>query len=208
MSQYFEIHPETPQPRLIQQAVKIIREGGVVVYPTDSTYALGCAMGEKQALERIRLIRRLGNKHNFTLACRDLSEIGTYARIENTAYRLLKAFTPGPYTFVLRATGEVPRRLQHPKRKTIGIRVPDHPVARALLEALGEPLMSTSLLLPEQDDMPYTDPQDIREAIGKQVDLIIDAGPCGMEPSTVVDLYDGVPEVLRRGKGDASVFET
>ena len=205
MSQYFEIHPETPQPRLINQAVKIIREGGVIVYPTDSTFALGCGMGEKQALDRIRQIRQLGKEHNFTLACRDLSEIGTYARVENTVYRLLKAFTPGPYTFVLRATGEVPRRLQHPKRKTIGIRVPDHPVASALLEALGEPLMSTSLLLPDQE-LPFTDAQDVREAIGRQLDLIIDSGPCGMEPSTVVDLHDGVPVVLRRGKGDAAVF--
>ncbi len=207
MSQFFEVHPETPQPRLIRQAVKIVREGGVIVYPTDSTFALGCGMGEKQALDRIREIRRLGSEHNFTLACRDLSEIGTYARVENSAYRLLKAFTPGPYTFVLRATGEVPRRLQHPKRKTIGIRVPGHPVARALLEALGEPLMSTSLLLPDQE-LPFTDAHSVREAIGRQVDLIIDAGPCGMEPSTVVALYDEVPVMLRRGKGDVSVFET
>ncbi len=206
MSQYFEIHPETPQKRLIHQAVKILQEGGVIVYPTDSTYALGCMMGEKSAVDRIRQIRQLSGDHNFTLACRDLSEIGTYARIENSAYRLLKAFTPGPYTFVLKATGEVPRRLQHPKRKSIGIRVPDHAIARALLEELGEPLMSTSLLLPGQD-LPFTEAPDIRDHIGKVVDLIIDGGACGMEPSTVVDLYDGVPEVLRHGKGDASVFE-
>ncbi|MCC5857966.1 MAG: threonylcarbamoyl-AMP synthase [Ectothiorhodospiraceae bacterium] len=205
MSQYFEIHPETPQKRLIHQAVKILREGGVIVYPTDSTYALGCMMGEKAAVDRIRQIRQLSDNHNFTLACRDLSEIGTYARVENTAYRQLKAFTPGPYTFVLRATGEVPRRLQHPKRKTIGIRVPDHAIARALLEELGEPLMSTSLQLPDQE-LPLTEASDIRERIGKLVDLIIDGGACGMEPSTVVDLYDGVPVVLRQGKGDVSVF--
>ncbi|MCC5810344.1 MAG: threonylcarbamoyl-AMP synthase [Ectothiorhodospiraceae bacterium] len=207
MSQYFDIHPETPQPRLIRQAVKILEEGGVIVYPTDSTYALGCRMGEKSAVDRIRQIRQLGDRHNFTLACRDLSEIGTYARVENTAYRLLKAFTPGPYTFILRATSEVPRRLQHPKRKSIGIRVPDHPISRALLEELSEPLMTTSLLLPEQD-MPFTEAPDIRDRIGKLVDLIIDGGACGMEPSTVVDLYDGAPEVIRHGKGDASVFET
>ncbi len=206
MSQYFEIHPETPQPRLIRQAVKILQDGGVIVYPTDSTYALGCRMGEKAAVDRIRQIRQLGDRHNFTLACRDLSEIGTYARVENTAYRLLKAFTPGPYTFVLRATGEVPRRLQHPKRKSIGIRVPDHAISRALLEELGEPLMTTSLLLPDQE-MPFTEAPDIRQRIGKLVDLIIDGGACGMEPSTVVDLYDGIPEVIRHGKGEASVFE-
>ncbi|WP_290651869.1 L-threonylcarbamoyladenylate synthase [Aquisalimonas sp.] len=206
MSQYFEVHPHTPQPRLIRQAVAMLREGGVVVYPTDSTYALGCVMGAKEAVDRIRQIRHLPQQHNFTLACRDLSDIGTYARVENTAYRLLKAFTPGPYTFVLRATAEVPRRLQHPKRKTIGIRVPDHAIPHALAEALGEPIMSTSLLLPEQD-MPFTQASDIRERVGKVVDLIIDGGPCGLEPSTVVDLYDGVPVVLRRGAGDASVFE-
>lgn len=206
MSQYFEIHPETPQPRLIHQAVKIIREGGVIVYPTDTTYALGCGMGEKNALDRIRQIRQLDARHNFTLACRDLSEIGTYARVEKTAYRLLKSFTPGPYTFVLRATSEVPRRLQHPKRKTIGIRVPDNAIVRALLTDLGEPLMTTSLLLPGQD-IPFTEAVDIREHLGGQVDLIIDGGPCGLESSTMVDLYDSVPQVLREGAGDASPFE-
>ncbi|MDN3517655.1 L-threonylcarbamoyladenylate synthase [Aquisalimonas lutea] len=206
MSQYFEVHPETPQPRLMKQAAAIIREGGVVVYPTDSTYALGCAMGEKGAVDRIRRIRQLGDEHNFTLLCRDLSDIGVYAKVENTAYRLLKAFTPGPYTFVLRATSEVPRRLQHPKRKTIGIRVPDHAIARALPEYVGEPIMTTSLLLPGQD-MPFPEAPEIRERIGKQVDLVIDGGPCGMEPSTVVDLTDEVPEVMRRGAGDATVFE-
>lgn len=205
MSQYFEVHPRTPQPRLIRQAAAMLREGGVVVYPTDSTYALGCVMGAKEAVDRIRQIRHLPQQHNFTLACRDLSDIGTYARVENTAYRLLKAFTPGPYTFVLRATAEVPRRLQHPKRKTIGIRVPDHAIPHALAEALGEPIMTTSLLLPGQD-MPFTQASDIRERVGKVVDLIIDGGPCGLEPSTVVDLYDGVPVVLREGAGDVAVF--
>lgn len=205
MTQYFEIHPETPQQRLIRQAVKIIRDGGVIVYPTDTTYALGCGMGEKDALDRIRRIRQLDDRHNFTLACRDLSEIGTYAKVEKTAYRLLKSFTPGPYTFVLRATSEVPRRLQHPKRKTIGLRVPDHAITRALLEALGEPLMTTSLLLPGQE-IPYTDASDIRSSLGGQVDLIIDGGGCGLEPSTMVDLYDGVPRVLREGAGDPEPF--
>lgn len=205
MTQYFEIHPLTPQPRLIRQAARIVRDGGVIVYPTDTTYALGCGLGEKAALERIRRLRDLDANHNFTLSCRDLSDIGTYARVEKTAYRLIKAFTPGPYTFVLRATSEVPRRLQHPKRKTIGIRVPDHPVARALIEELGQPLMSASLLLPGQD-IPWTEAPDIRAAIGGHVDLIIDGGACGLEPSTVVDLSDGVPEVLRAGAGDVSVF--
>lgn len=206
MSQYFEVHPHTPQPRLMKQAAQIVRRGGVVVYPTDSTYALGCRMGEKAAVDRIRQIRQLGDQHNFTLMCRDLSDIGIYAKVENTAYRLLKAFTPGPYTFVLRATSEVPRRLQHPKRKTIGIRVPDHPIARALPEYVGEPIMTTSLLLPGQHD-PFPEAPEIARTIGKQVDLVIDGGPCEMEPSTVVDLSDGLPVVLRRGVGDASVFE-
>ncbi|MEX0731926.1 MAG: L-threonylcarbamoyladenylate synthase [Aquisalimonadaceae bacterium] len=207
MTQYFEIHQETPQPRLLNQAVKIIREGGVIVYPTDTTYALGCGIGEKNALDRIRALRQLDDRHNFTLACRDLSEIGTYAKVEKTAYRLLKSFTPGPYTFVLRATSEVPRRLQHPKRKTIGIRVPDHVIARALLADLGEPLMTTSLLMPGQD-IPFTEASEIRQHLGGRVDLIIDGGPCGLEPSTVIDLYDGVPQVLRVGAGDATAFET
>lgn len=205
MAQYFEMHPDNPQPRLIQQAVKIIQQGGVIVYPTDSCFALGCAIGEKSALDRIRQLRRLGDKHNFTLACRDLSEIGTYARVENAAYRLLKAHTPGPFTFVLKATGEVPRRLQHPKRRTIGIRVPEHPVAAALLAALGEPLMTTTLLMPDQD-IPWTEPADIVDGIGAQVDLVIAAGPCDVEPSTVIDLHGELPVVLRQGKGDASAF--
>jgi tRNA threonylcarbamoyl adenosine modification protein (Sua5/YciO/YrdC/YwlC family) len=200
------MHPDTPQARLIQQAVKIIQQGGVIVYPTDSCFALGCAIGDKAALDRIRQIRRLGPGHNFTLACRDLSEIGTYARVENAAYRLLRAHTPGPYTFVLKATSEVPRRLQHPKRRTIGIRVPAHPVAAALLQALGEPLMSTTLLLPGQD-LPWTEAADIVDAIGHQVDLVIDAGPCDVEPSSVIDLHEGLPVVLRHGKGDTSAFD-
>lgn len=206
MSQFFEIHPETPQPRLIRRAVEIVRAGGVIVYPTGTTYALGCAMGEKSALDQIRSMRGLGDDHHFTLACRDLSDVGSYTRVDNSAFRALKAHTPGPYTFVLRATAEVPRRLQHARRKTIGIRVPDHPIARALLELLGEPLTTTTLLLPG-DQQAMTDPVEIRDKLGHQVDGIIDAGPGGLEPSTVVDLSGETPEVLRHGAGDARVFE-
>ncbi len=206
MSQFFQIHPETPQARLIRQAVDIIRGGGVVVYPTDSAYALGCHIGDKQALDRIRRIRKLDDKHNFTLVCRDLSEIATYARVDNTAYRLLRHATPGPYTFILRATSEVPRRLMHAKRKTVGLRVPAHPVAEALLADLGEPLMSVTLIMPG-DEYPLIDPYDIRETLEHHVDLVIDGGFCGMEATTVVDLADDVPVVLRRGKGDPEPFE-
>ena len=200
MSQFFQIHPLNPQARLIHQAVEIIRQGGLVVYPTDSSYALGCHVGDKYGMERIRRIRHLDNKHNFTLMCRDLSEIATYAKVDNSSYRLLKSLTPGAYTFILKATHEVPRRLQNPKRKTIGIRIPDHPVAQALLDELGEPLMSSTLILPGKD-MPETDAYDIRETLEHDVDLIIDGDHCGVEPTTVVDLVDGVPEVVRRGRG-------
>jgi len=206
MSQYFEIHPDNPQARLIQRAVEILRSGGVVVYPTDSSYALGCLVGEKAAMGRIRRIRRLDDKHNLTLVCRDLSEIATYAKVDNTAYRLLKAHTPGPYTFIFKATHEVPRRLQHPKRKTIGIRVPENTVALALLEALGEPLASTTLILPG-DDLPMVDPEDMRERLQHDVDLIIDGGGCGVEPTTVVDMSEAAPVVQRRGRGDPAPFE-
>lgn len=206
MSQYFEIHPDTPQPRLVKRAVESLTRGEVIVYPTDSTYALGCAMGEKQAIDRIRQIRQLEDHHNFTLACRDLSDIGTYARVDNRSFRLLKAHTPGPYTFILPATREVPRRLQHPKRKTIGIRVPGHPVAQAILEQLGEPMMTTSLLLPD-DELAMTDPELIRERVGRQVDAVVAGGPGGLDPTTVVDLTGDAPEVRRRGAGDPSAFE-
>ncbi|HKJ75817.1 MAG TPA: L-threonylcarbamoyladenylate synthase [Gammaproteobacteria bacterium] len=205
MSQYFQIHPETPQPRLVRQAVDLLRQGAVIVYPTDTCYAIGCGIGDKQAIDRIRAIRRLDDRHNFTLVCRDLSEIGTYARVDNTVYRLIKAFTPGPYTFLLPATREVPRRLQHPKRKTIGIRVPDNPVAQALLAELGEPLMSTTMQLPG-DELPLGDPLEIRERLERQVDLVIDGGMGGLEPTTVVDLVSGAPEVLREGAGDPGPF--
>ena len=206
MSQFFAIHPETPQSRLIQQAVSIIQRGGVVVYPTDSAYALCCQLGDKKAMERIRRIRSLREDHNFTLVCRDLSELGTYARVENVVYRLLRHATPGPYTFVLEATREVPRRLVQPKRKTIGLRVPDHPIPQALLEALDEPLMSATLILPG-DDYPMTDPYDIRERLEHEVDLVIDGGFCGLEATSVIDLTDTVPVILRRGVGDISDFE-
>lgn len=206
MAQYFAIHPDNPQARLVSQVAETLRAGGVVVYPTDSGYALAWAIGDKAAQERVRLIRRLANDHDFTLVCRDLSEIATYARVDNAAYRVMRGVTPGPYTFILKATHEVPRRLQDPKRKTIGIRVPDNRVARAILDAMGEPLMSSSLVLPGED-MPLTDAEEIRERLGRQVDLIVDGGYCGYEPTTVVDLQGEVPRVLRRGKGDPSPFE-
>lgn len=201
MSQYLEIHPENPQRRLVQQAVNQIRQGGVVVFPTDSSYAIGCSLDNKNAVERIRRIRQLDKKHNFTLVCRDLSEISHYALVDNISYRLLKSLTPGAYTFILKATREVPRRLMHPKRKTIGIRVPDHIVTQTLLQELNEPLMSSTLMLPG-DDMPMTDPYQIRLFLENQVDLIIDGGFCGHESTTVVDLMNETPEVLREGKGD------
>ncbi|MCK4833990.1 MAG: threonylcarbamoyl-AMP synthase [Gammaproteobacteria bacterium] len=200
MSQYFEIHPENPQKRLIKQAVDIIHNGGVIVYPTDSSYALGCQIGDKNAVTRLRRIRQIDEKHNLTLVCRDLSEIASYAKISNTDYRLLKSLTPGPYTFILPATSEVPRRLMHPKRRHIGLRVMDHPVVNELLEALGQPLMSCTLVLPGAA-LPVTDAEDIRSQMEKQVDLIIDGGHCGIEPTTVIRLTDGIPEIRRSGKG-------
>jgi tRNA threonylcarbamoyl adenosine modification protein (Sua5/YciO/YrdC/YwlC family) len=206
MSQFFQIHPENPQARLVRQAVDIIREGGVVVYPTDSAYALGCHIGDKSALDRIRRIRNLDNRHNFTLVCRDLSEIASYAKVDNTAYRLMKHSTPGPYTFILKATSEVPKRLMHPKRKTVGLRVPDNAIAAALLEDLGEPLMSVTLIMPG-DEYPLIDPYDIRKTLEHSVDLVIDGGYCGMEATTVVDLADDSPLILRAGKGDIGPFQ-
>ena len=206
MSQFFQIHPDNPQIRLIRQAAEIIRLGGLVIYPTDSSYALGCQIGDKGAMERIRRIRKLDDKHYFTLMCRDLSEIATYARVGNQHYRLLKALTPGPYTFIHRATKQVPRRLQNPRRKTIGIRVPDNRITQALLDELAEPLMSSTLILPGEE-IPMTDPYDIRDTLGHLVDLIIDGGYCGLEPTTVVDMEGEVPRVLRVGKGNVSPFE-
>ena len=205
MSQFFQIHPETPQARLIHQAVDIVRTGGVIAYPTDSAYALGCHIGDKAALDRIRRVRRLDKDHNFTLVCRDLSELASYARVDNAAYRLLRNNTPGPYTFILEATSEVPRRLKHPKRKTIGLRVPDNNVARELLGALGEPLMSVTLIMPG-DDYPLIDPYEIRQLLEHDLDLVIDGGYCGMEPTTVIDLSGDTPQLIREGKGESAPF--
>jgi len=200
-----EIHPTNPQPRLIAEAVATIRSGALIAYPTDSSYAFGCHLGNKKAMDRIRRIRRTGKKHNFTLVCSDLSEISLYARVENWAYRLIKSHTPGPYTFILPATREVPKRLQNPKRRTIGLRVPDHAIVHAMLSLLGEPIMSSTLLLPG-DDFPLTQSHNIEERIGNQIDLIVDAGPTSLEPSTVVDLSGGTVEVLRKGLGDTSTL--
>jgi tRNA threonylcarbamoyl adenosine modification protein (Sua5/YciO/YrdC/YwlC family) len=205
VARLIEIHPTDPQPRLVAAAVQALRQGELIAYPTDSSYALGCHLGDKRALERIRRIRRSDKKHNFTLVCSDLSEISTYARVENWAYRLLKSLTPGPYTFILHATREVPKRLQNPKRRTIGIRVPDHTLVRALLDSLGEPIMSSTLTLPG-DDMPLTNADDVMERIGNDVDVVIDSGPTGIEPTTVLDLTQGEVQILRQGRGDTSML--
>lgn len=207
MSQYFKVHPVNPQLRLLNRAAEVVRAGGVVVYPTDSSYAFGWNMGDKAALDRVRRLRGIERDHDFTLACRDLSDIATYARVENWAYRLLKALTPGPYTFVLRATQKLPKRLQDPKRRSIGIRVPNHTIAQGLLTALGEPLMSSTLLLPS-DPFPLTDAEEIRDRVERQVDVIIDGGSCGMDPTSVLDLSSGKVVVVRKGKGDVSAFES
>lgn len=200
MSQYLEIHPDNPQMRLVKQAVEIIDRGGVIAYPTDSSYALGCHIGDKKALERLRRIRKIDEKHNLTLVCSDLSEIATYAKINNSHYRMLKSLTPGPYTFILKATHEVPRRLMHPKRRTIGIRVVDHPVVHAMLEELGQPIMSTTLILPGED-MPMTEADEIRDALQNELDLVIDSGHCGIEPTTVIGLTEAAPVLMRLGMG-------
>lgn len=206
MALLIAIHPVNPQPRLAKQAVAAMRDGSVVAYPTDSSYALGCLIGDKEAMERIRRIRDADKNHNFTLVCRDLSEIARYARVDNSQYRTLKAFTPGPYTFLLEATREVPKRLQNPKRRTIGIRVPDNAIVRMLLAELGEPIMSSTLLLPGES-APMTDPAEIKERLEHQVDVVIDGGPGGFEPSSVVDLSGPAPVIVRRGKGDVGAFE-
>ena len=198
-----EVHPTHPQPRLISEIVAEIRRGGLIAYPTDSSYAFGCHIGDKRAMDRIRTIRRTDKKHNFTLVCSDLSEISTYARVDNWAYRLLKSLTPGPYTFILEATREVPKRLQNPKRRTIGIRVPDNAVVHAILEELGEPIMSSTLLLPGAD-MPLNDAHEIQQYIGDRIEMIVDAGPASIEPTSVIDLSGGSVEILRKGLGDIS----
>lgn len=205
MSQYFEIHPENPQPRLVKQAAAIIRDGGIVAAPTDSAYALICRLDDKAAVERLRRIRGVDDKHHLTLLCRDLSEIAQYARVDNQQYRLLKATTPGPYTVVLEATKEVPRRLSHPSRKTIGLRVPESAIVLALLEELGEPVIGTTLQLPGDEHM-LSDPEEVLERLGKQIDLVIDGGAGTLEPTTVVDLTGPEPVLVRQGRGDAAAF--
>ena len=205
MSVYLQVHPDNPQQRLIDQAVRVVRGGGVIAFPTDSSYALGCHLGDKTAVERIRQLRRVDDDHNLTLICRDLSEIATYAKIGNSAYRLLKALTPGPYTFLLPATHEVPRRLQHARKKTIGIRVPNNRIALALLEALGEPIMSTTMRLPG-DEFPLTEGWEIQDQLDHALDVVVDGGACGLDPTTVIDMVADPPEVVRQGLGDTSLF--
>ena len=206
MSQFFSIHPDNPQPRLIQQAVQILRQGGVIVYPTDSCYALGCQIGDKDAATRLLSVRGLDDSHDLTLVCRDLSELGHYAQVGNSQFRLLKAHTPGPYAFILKGTREVPRRLLHKRHDTIGLRAPDHPIVQALLAELGEPILSSTLQLPGED-VPLNEAWEIRERLENQVDLVIDGGSCGLTPTTVVDLSGEEPRVLRYGKGDPAPFE-
>jgi tRNA threonylcarbamoyl adenosine modification protein (Sua5/YciO/YrdC/YwlC family) len=205
MSQYFAVHPTHPQPRLIAQAAAIIRGGGVIAYPTDSCYAIGCQLGNKEAMQRLRTIRKIDDKHHLTLMCRDLSEISTYAQVDNVQYRLLKKITPGSYTFILQASREVPRRLLHARRKTIGMRVPEHAVPLALLAALGEPLLSATLILPE-DALPLNDGEEIRERLEHALDLVLDAGSCGIDPTTIVDLTGTTALLLRQGKGSVEPF--
>ncbi len=207
MSLFFSIHPDNPQPRLIQQAVEVLRQGGVIVYPTDSCYALGCHIGDKDAAMRLLRVRGLDEGHDLTLVCRDLSELGRYAQVDNSQFRLLKAHTPGPYTFILKGTREVPRRLLHKRHDTIGLRVPDHAIVQALLAELGEPILSSTLQLPGED-VPLNEAWEIRERLEHEVDLVIDGNGCGLTPTTVVDLSSGEPRVLRYGKGDASPFES
>jgi tRNA threonylcarbamoyl adenosine modification protein (Sua5/YciO/YrdC/YwlC family) len=205
MSQFFQIHPDNPQLRLIKQAAQIIHGGGIVALPTDSCYALVCHLDDKAAVERLRRIRGVDDKHHLTLLCRDLSEIAQYARVDNRQYRLLKAATPGPYTFILEATKEVPRRLSHPSRKTIGLRVPENRIAHALLEELGQPLLGTTLILPDESE-PLTDPDEVRNQLERQIELVIDGGACSLEPTTVIDLSDEAPVLVRQGRGDVAMF--
>lgn len=206
MSQFFSIHPENPQHRLIKHAAEIIQSGGVVAYPTDSGYALGCQMGNKSSLERIRAIRQIDDKHHMTLVCKDLSELSIYAKVDNTAFRMIKNNTPGPYTFILEASREVPKRLMHPKKKTLGLRIPNNAIVQELIAELGEPLLSSSLILPGEEN-PMSEPWEIRETLEHALDLVIDGGFCGIEPTTIVSLLDDAPEVLRIGQGDSSPFQ-
>jgi tRNA threonylcarbamoyl adenosine modification protein (Sua5/YciO/YrdC/YwlC family) len=206
MARYFDVHPANPQTRLIRQVADLVRDGGLIAYPTDSCYALGCQLGNHSGMERIRELRRLGDRHHFTLVCRDFAQLGQFVIVNNAMFRLVKASTPGSYTFILRATKEVPRRLQHPRKQTVGVRIPDHTVTQALLAELGEPLLSSTLLLPGQDE-PMTQGWEIKERLDHAVDAVLDSGECGTEPTTVVDLSDDEPEILRRGAGDPSRFE-
>ncbi len=205
MAQYFNIHPTHPQPRLIRRAAEIVRGGGLIAYPTDSSYALGCHLGDAQAQQRLRRARGVDDKHHLTLMCRDLSEIAAYAIVDNVQFRMLRLATPGSYTFILRATKEVPRRLQHPKRKTIGVRIPAHAVAQALLAELGEPMLSSTLILPGEQ-APLSEAEEIRAALEHALDLVVDCGPCGVEPTTVIDLTGDEPLVLRKGRGPLEIF--
>jgi tRNA threonylcarbamoyl adenosine modification protein (Sua5/YciO/YrdC/YwlC family) len=206
MAQFFAIHPENPQLRLIHRAVEIVREGGVIAYPTDSSYAIGCHIGDKQSMDRIRRIRQLDDKHNFTLVCKDLAQVSTFTKIGNDAYRMIKALTPGPFTFILEATREVPRRLQHPRKKTIGVRIPDHPVAMLLVKELEEPLLSTSLILPGESDG-LSDPYEIRERLEHQLDLVIDAGNIEFVQTTMIEFTNKGPEIIRQGIGIAPMLD-
>ena len=206
MSQFFQVHPDNPQTRLIRQAAEIVRDSGVIIYPTDSSYAIGCQIGDKSAMDRIRQIRRLDDDHNFTLIGRSLSELSVYTKLDNQAHRLIKNLTPGPYTFILKATKQVPKRLMHAKRKTIGVRIPDNRVAMALLDELNEPLLSSTLILPGED-LPMMDPYEMNQILGHSVDVIVDGGYCGFEPTSVIDLHEETPKVWRVGKGDVSLFE-
>lgn len=206
MARYLDVHPQDPQPRLIRQAADLVREGGLIAYPTDSCFALGAQLGNAEAKERITRIRQLDDKHHFTLVCRDFAQLGQLVQLDNRVFRAVKAATPGSYTFILPATAEVPRRLLHAKKRTVGVRIIDHPVARALLEELGEPLLSSTLLMPGEEE-PMTEGWEIKEALDHQVDAVIDSGECGLEPTTVIDFSSGVPEVVRRGAGDPSPFE-
>jgi tRNA threonylcarbamoyl adenosine modification protein (Sua5/YciO/YrdC/YwlC family) len=206
VAQFFAIHPHNPQRRLLEAVASMLSNGGLIVYPTDSCYALGCQLGEKTAAERIRRIRNTDREHNFTLVCRDLSEIAVYARVDNQAYRLLRALTPGPYTFILRATGEVPKRLQHPKRRSIGLRVPRHAITQGILATLNAPLMSSTLILPG-DELPMTDAEEIRQRLEHEVDAVVDGGSCGIEPTTVLDLSGGGVVLRRKGKGEVAFLE-
>jgi tRNA threonylcarbamoyl adenosine modification protein (Sua5/YciO/YrdC/YwlC family) len=206
VAKYFDVHPVNPQPRAIRQVADIVRADGLIVYPTDSCFALGCRMGNKDGLDRIREIRHLDDRHHFTLMCHDFAQLGQFVQINNASFRLVKASTPGPYTFILPATKEVPRRLLHPRKKTVGVRIPEHVVVQALLAELGEPLVSSTLLLPGHDE-PMTAGWDIKELLDHAVDAVLDAGECGVEPSTVIDLSDGEPEIVRVGAGDISRFE-